>query len=126
MTKEKCKACNKEVNLRKGNIVWKLDEEKHLHGYRIIEQKNGLFKLELITLEKEPQKVREELAKEIVKMIEPQLQEQVGAMVIKSLTNHDVSEMKIIKKDIERGKTPKLSSRPGCVYLQTSKGKLFL
>jgi hypothetical protein len=131
MTKNKCRVCKETVTLRKNDIVWKLDKNKkskkeQIHPYKIVEQKNGMFKLELITEEKQPKEEREKLANEIVQMIEPQLKEQVGAMVKKSLALYDVEQILPIKKEIEKGKIPKLDSKPGCVFIQISKEKIFL
>ena len=132
--KKKCRSCNHTVTLRKNNILWKLDKvvdkngkkEEMLHSYKIVEQKNGMFKLELIGEEKTPLSIRKKMAEHIVSEIAEKLKEQVPAMVTKALSIHEKDELEVIQKDIDKGKTPQLKSKPGCVFLQTSKGKVFL
>jgi hypothetical protein len=129
MVKKKCKICGLKTGIRKGDIIWKLDKDgskEHLHGYRVTSTEGGVLAVEMISEEKEPLAVREKMAGEIVAMIEPQLQAQVATMVKKSLSRYDLDRIKEVKKEIDKGKVPKLDSKPGCVFLQTSKGKIFL
>lgn len=128
MKKNKCKNCGKDVKLRKGNVVFKV-EGKMIHTFKLAERtKDGGYRLELINFEKEPKSIRNTLAREIVEGMGNSLKEQAVEAVEKSLAYQDAEELREIKKDIEQGKQPILKStgRPGCLFIKHSHGKTFL
>lgn len=105
--------------IRKGHKFIRFNCHGGMKTFEVVKvNKDCSVVLKLGGAEAVPEEERRAVAKEIAKIVEPQVLEYVGQMLEDGLTRKPIETLEKIKDAAEKGVKPKLESKPGCVHLE--------